>query len=85
MENTNILRSLSLALSNIRRASSLALQGYLFGSRFARFEFRRSFLRPWLNSLGAVGAWILNFLCVAAVFASLWLLLWLGYDAGMIM
>lgn len=49
----------------ITRAFSLFVQGYLFGSKFGRFEFRRSFWRPWLNSLGAVGAWLLAALGVA--------------------
>ncbi|MDE5886430.1 MAG: hypothetical protein K2H46_02460 [Muribaculaceae bacterium] len=43
------------------------------------------FLHPWLNSLGAVGAWVLTILgCVAALFA-LWGVLWLGFIAGMTM
>lgn len=46
------------------RALSLFVQGYLFGSKFGRFEFRRSFWRPWLNSLGGVGAWALAVLGV---------------------
>ena len=71
------------------RVLSLLLQGYLFGSRFARFEFRRSFFRPWLDSLGGVGAWL--FVGVVAVcgcgflWLCVWLLLWLADDIGMIM
>lgn len=72
-------------LHNIFRASSLFIQGYIFGSRFGRFEFRRSFLRPWLNTLGMVGAWVLTALGCAAVAGVAWLLLWGGYSLGFTM
>lgn len=72
-------------LSPLFRALSLFVQGYVFGSRFARFEVRRAFLRPWLDSLGAVGAWLLVVLIAAAGVVLLWLTLWLAYDAGMTM
>lgn len=73
------------SVSSLLRVLSLLFQGYVFGSRFARFEFRRSFLRPWLDALGMVGAWVFLVLGCAAAFAALWGLLWLGYILGFTM
>lgn len=84
---SKILHALSLEFSGVRRAASLFIHGYIFRSDFGRFEFRRSFLRPWLNSLGIVGAWMLRALgVIVAAFSlwfMLWFMLWLGYDAGL--
>ena len=75
--------------SSLLRVLSLMIQGYLFGSRFARFEFRRSFLREWLDSLGGVGAWCGVVLCTAfcggVLYGALYGLLWLGYILGFTM
>ncbi len=76
---------ITVSLNNLLRVLSLLLQGYLFGSRFARFEFRRSFLRPWLNSLGGMGAWLLVLLACASGVVALWGLLWLGFSLGFVM
>ena len=79
------MKTYNNTLSNINRAFSLFLQGFIFGSRSARSEFGRVYFRPWLNSLGGVGAWIATILACVAVFAALYGFIWLGCALGFIM
>lgn len=76
-------------INNLLRFLSFLIQGYLFGSRFGRFEFRRSFFRPWSYTFGRVGAWLYSALAVlmslvllALPVVALWGVLWLGYVLG---
>lgn len=71
--------------NNILRVLSLLVQGFVFGSKFARAEFRNDYFWPFVNSLGGVGAWAAVVICCAAMFSALYGLLWLGYYLGFIM
>ena len=70
--------------NNLSRLFSLFVQGYMFGASFARHECRR-IVAEWLNAAGTVGAWLLTFICTAAIFYLLYLFLWFGYEIGMTM
>ena len=61
---------------------ALFLQGYLFRCHTARDDFRKKYLRPIIDRFGGVLAWVLTFLCVAAMFGALYCALWLGYFLG---
>lgn len=74
------------------RVMSFLIQGYLFGSRFGRFEFQRSFFRPWSYTFGRVGAWLysafvmlLGLVLLALPVVAFWGALWFGYILGFVM